>query len=71
MISMREKDFFKELQNDGFKLISMSGKTCKDSNNKPIFSKNFIIERKGYKVHAEITSKKGIILEYKVINVNF
>ncbi len=67
MISMREKDFFKELQNDGFKLISMCGKTCKDSK----FSKNFIIERKGYKVHAEITSRKGIILEYKVINVNF
>jgi hypothetical protein len=63
---MKENDFFKELQNDGFKLISMSGKT-KDSN----FSKSFIIERKGYKVHAEITSRKGLILEYKVINVNF
>ena len=70
-MNMREKDFFKELQNDGFKLISMSGKNSKDSNNKPIFSKNFIIERRGYKVHAEITSRKGVILEYKVINVNF
>ena len=67
MISMREKDFYRELQNDGFKLIAMSGKTCKNNS----ISKNIIIERKGYKVHAEITSRKGLIVEYKVINVNF
>ena len=71
MISMRESEFYKELQKDGFQLIAMSGKTCKDSSNKPIFSKNIVIERKGYKVHAEITSRKGLILEYKVKDVNF
>ena len=70
-MNMRENDFYKELQKDGFKLVSMSGRTCKDSSNKPILSKNIIIEREGYKVHAQITSRKGLILEYRVLDVNF
>ena len=31
---IRENDFFKELQNDGFKLVSMVGKSYKGYNNR-------------------------------------
>lgn len=68
---MRENDFYKELENDGFKLIAMTGKSYKGYNNYTFSAKDIIIERNNYKVHAQITSRKGIILGYRVLNVNF
>lgn len=68
---IKENDFFKQLENDGFKLISMVGKSYKGKNDYTFSAKDIIIERGGYKVHAQITSRKGIILGYRVLNVNF
>lgn len=68
---MRENDFYKELENDGFKLIAMSGKSYKGKNDYTFSAKDIIIERNNYKVHAQITSRKGVILSYRVLNVNF
>lgn len=68
---MRENDFYKELENDGFKLIAMSGKSYKGKNDYTFSAKDIIIERKGYKVHAQVTSRKGVILSYRVLDVNF
>ena len=68
---IRENDFYKQLESDGFKLIGMSGKNYKGYNNYTFSAKDIIIERKGYKVHAQITSRKGIVLSYRVLDVNF
>lgn len=68
---MRENEFYKELEKDGFKLISMIGKSYKGENGYTFSAKDIIIEREGYKVHAQITSRRGIVLSYRVLDVNF
>ena len=68
---IKENDFFKQLENDNFKLVSMVGKSYKGYNNYTFSAKDIIIEREGYKVHAQITSRKGIVLSYRVLDVNF
>lgn len=68
---IKENDFYKQLENDGFKLVSMVGKSYKGYNNYTFSAKDIIIERDGYKVHAQITSRKGIVLGYRVLDVNF
>lgn len=68
---MRENDFYKELEKDNFKLIGMVGKSYKGENGYTFSAKDIIIERDGYKVHAQITSRRGIILSYRVLDVNF
>ena len=68
---IRENDFYKQLENDGFKLIGMSGKSYKGENNYTFSAKDIIIEREGYKVHAQITSRRGVILSYRVLDANF
>lgn len=70
-MNIRENDFYKQLENDGFELIAMTGKSYKGYNNYTFSAKDIIIERKGYKVHAQITSRKGVILSYRVLDVNF
>ena len=71
MMNIRENDFYKEIENDGFKLIGMSGKSYKGKNNYTFSAKDIIIEREGYKVHAQVISRKGIIIAYRILDVNF
>lgn len=71
MINMKENDFYKEIENDGFKLIGMSGKSYKGENGYTFSAKDIILERDGYKVHAQITSRRGIVLSYRILDVNF
>lgn len=68
---MRENDFYNEIENDGFKLIAMTGKNYKGKNGYIFSAKDIIIERDGYKVHAQITSRRGTILSYRILDVNF
>ena len=68
---IKDNDFFEQLEKDGFKLVSMVGKSYKGYNNYTFSAKDIIIEREGYKVHAQITSRKGVILGYRVLDVNF
>ena len=68
---IKENDFYEQLEKDGFKLVSMVGKSYKGYNNYTFSAKDIIIEREGYKVHAQITSRKGVILGYRVLDVNF
>lgn len=71
MMNMKENDFYKEIENDGFKLVGMSGKSYKGENGYTFSAKNIILERDGYKVHAQITSRRGIVLSYRILDVNF
>lgn len=71
MMNIKENDFYKELEKDNFKLISMTGKNYKGENGYTFSAKDIIIERDGYKVHAQIISRRGIVLSYRVLNVNF
>lgn len=71
MMNMKENDFYKEIENDGFKLVGMSGKSYKGENGYTFSAKNIILERDGYKVHTQITSRRGIILSYRILDVNF
>ena len=68
---IKENDFYKQIENDGFNLISMSGKNYKGENGYMFSAKDIIIERDGYKVHAQITSRRGIVLSYRILDVNF
>lgn len=68
---IKENDFYKQIENDGFNLISMSGKNYKGENGYIFSAKDIIIERDGYKVHAQITSRRGIVLSYRILDVNF
>lgn len=68
---IKENDFYKEIEKDGFNLISMSGKNYKGENGYIFSAKDIIIERDGYKVHAQITSRRGIVLSYRILDVNF
>lgn len=71
MMNMKENDFYKEIENDGFKLVGMVGKSYKGENGYTFSAKDIILERDGYKVHAQITSRKGIVLSYRILDVNF
>ena len=71
MMNIKENDFYKELEKDNFKLISMTGKNYKGENGYIFSAKDIIIERDGYKVHAQIISRRGIVLSYRVLDVNF
>lgn len=68
---IKENDFYKEIEKDGFKLVGMSGKNYKGENGYIFSAKDIIIERDGYKVHAQITSRRGIVLSYRILDVNF
>lgn len=68
---IKENDFYKQIENDGFNLISMRGKNYKGENGYIFSAKDIIIERDGYKVHAQITSRRGIVLSYRILDVNF
>ncbi len=71
MMNMKENNFYKEIENDGFKLVSMVGKSYKGENGYTFSAKDIIIERDGYNVHAQIISRRGIIISYRVLDVNF
>lgn len=71
MMNMKENDFYKEIENDGFKLVSMVGKSYKGENGYIFSAKDILIERDGYNVHAQIISRRGIIISYRVLDVNF
>ena len=68
---IKENDFYEEIEKDGFKLVGMSGKNYKGENGYIFSAKDIIIERDGYKVHAQITSRRGIVLSYRILDVNF
>ena len=68
---IKENDFYKQIENDGFKLVSMVGKNYKGENGYMFSAKDIIIERNGYKVHTQIISRRGIVLSYRVLDVNF